>query len=368
MPASWGIRRWSVLGALALGGCIASQGGSPGAGTENAASSVPLIHLNLLGAGASTNYVDAGFQVSEDAYVMIVAVDLDRRVRVVFPEAPDESGYVTAHSSKRITRFFAGFGPISRRYANFSLATQPITRNGGGGILLAIASNRPLQLGGLADGEGDFNEESIARLVFNASAPSAAYSLGRAVTRSGQQFNTDYSSFGGGLGGHGTFASNSFSECGGLAGFGYDGFADSYSNGSLANGDAPFVIYFRSNGVLYAQYLNGGRCGRASYSAPIPVQGAPRIPMDTTHRDSVTSPYRGRIADRLDARRSSLTSNETVAPQARTARPTSSFRVPSTPASAPRQPTPAPRIERVRVEAQSTTPVRSTPPKAEPNH
>jgi hypothetical protein len=287
---------------------------------------------------------------------------------VVFPDSADDSGYVSAHSSKRITRFFAGFGPTYRRYSNYSLATQPIMRNSGGGVLLAIASDRPLQLGRLRDNDGDFNEESIARLVFNASAPSAAYSLARAVTRSGQRFNTDYSSFGGGFGGIGTFASNSFNDCGGLAGFGYDEFADAYSNGSVANDYAPRVIYFRSNGVLYAQYLSDARCGRASYSAPVAIQGVPRIPMDTTRRDSVTSPYRGRVADMAQVRRSPLSSNQSSESQPRVARPTSSFRIPTTPASSPRQPTPAPRVERVHAEAQSIAPVRSAPPKAEPNH
>jgi len=240
---------------------------------------------------ASTRYVEASFRVTDDAYAMVVAVDLDRRVRVLYPESPDESGFARKSDQHRLTRFFAGFGGPGGGYQAFDADIhQRISPFGGGGVLLAIASDRPLQFERLQDQDGDWDEHQLAQLVFEQSPASAAQSVGHALVLTGQEFNTDYTTFGGRrtLGGYSTFASSSFGDCGfGFANGGYDSYAygNVYGNGDYYGAATRFVGFYRRNGMTFARYASGGGCTRPVYY-DVPVPTPVGVPRDTSSRDT----------------------------------------------------------------------------------
>ena len=189
----------SLIALLVLTGCVSVQmPGEPGTAVpaaryrqildsiavarslgEEEVAAAPRIRLVVPpGALSMMRYVDASFHLSDDAYVLVVAVDLDRRVRVLYPESPDESGFAAKRSANRLTRFFAGFGAPrsgSQRYYEVSNRISPF---GGGGVLLAVASDRPLQLERLVGQDGDWDERELSRLIFEESLPSAAHSIG----------------------------------------------------------------------------------------------------------------------------------------------------------------------------------------------
>jgi hypothetical protein len=316
------LHRWSLVGVVVLGGCVASQNLSPGLASENrkfsrledavaalqadeeenAAAGKPRVRLTVLGSPVASRYVDASFQVPEGAFVMVVAVDLDRRIRVVFPEKPDQSGFVARNNSTHMTRFFTGFGYARNfgRYSSFYSVSQPITRYSGGGVLLAIASDKPLQFDRLIDSDGEWNEKLLERVVFDVSARTAARALGKAVTIAGQEFGLDYSSFRGFNSGISSFASNGFNDCSGFDDFGYTGYDGGYVSGYSLGGSGAPVVYFQQGGVVYAQYQYASRCGRPQYSAPVPVRSIPATPRDTTHADSaMATTYRSALASRM---------------------------------------------------------------------
>jgi hypothetical protein len=305
--------RRSLIGILALTGCASVQSSvghryeSPGERflrvrdslavasdlEADEVASAPRIRLIVPPATyASTRYVEASFRVTDDAYVMVVAVDLDRRVRVLYPESPDESGFAAVRDPHRLTRFFAGFGGPAAGYGRFDARydiNQRISPFGGGGVLLAIASDRPLQLERLQGQDGDWDEHALSQLVFEQSLAGAAQAIGRALVLTGQEFNTDYTTFAGRrtLGGYSTFASSSFGDCG--FGYAYDGYGYGYGGSYAGNGYGAatrFIGFYQSNGMTFARYASGGGCTRPVYY-DVPVPTPVGVPHDTTHRDTV---------------------------------------------------------------------------------
>ena len=248
----------------------------------------PRIRLVIPSATLATSqYVNAAFHLSADAYVFVVAVDQDRRLRVLYPESPQQSGFAAHTSVHRLASFFAGFGQ-SRQAPRFDAmySSQRISPIGGAGLLLAVASDRPLQLDRVLDESGEWDEQILQSLVYDQSLAGAAHALGRAMVLTGQDYNVDYSTLGGSrvLNGYGTLASRGFDECG-------------YGNGFSSFGTDPSAsptrlvgVYLR-NGVRVARYSNGGSCGGATYY-DVTVGPAPLTPRDTARRDTTVTQLR----------------------------------------------------------------------------
>jgi hypothetical protein len=237
----------------------------------------PRIHLVVpTGVLPASRYVDASFRVSEDAYALVVAVDLDRRVRVLYPDVPDAGGFVRAGASVSLERVFAGFGSRLPSITDSRFDHLP------GGLLFAIASARPLQLQRVTSPDGEWDEQALIGLL-DASTPSTAvYQLGRGLTLTGQEFATDKSSMRGS--GFPTVASAlaSYGTCGG----GFDYFADREAYFyDVRRQYLPLVTYFVQDNQVYARYQYAGRCGEPRYTAPVPIGPAP-APLDTTRRDT----------------------------------------------------------------------------------
>jgi hypothetical protein len=262
----------------------------------------PRVRLYVPGAAFSAaRYVEAEIKVDEDAYVMVVAVDRDHRVHVVFPESPDQTGFLTPDSSVHAQRFFGGFGsPLS--YASYGSL-----QGGSAGNMVAIASDRPFQFQRLTDADGDWDEYALERIVFNGSPTGTAYSLGQRLTLTGQSFSVDRTNFIGGQFNN-AFAFGRQNSCYGE--LSYDAFARGYESfysdfgglgdyASFVNGTPVGTVYTVANGVRYAQTRYMDPCGRLSYGPPTPVGPVVAPPVDTTkHRDS-TSVSAARYAPRI---------------------------------------------------------------------
>ena len=314
------VARWSLIGVVGLAGCAAVRT-SPSSRHESGSArfarvldslrmaesleadevpSAPRIRLVVPPASFVVNdrYVEASFRVSSDAYVLVVAVDRDRRIRVLHPEAPDESGFASADTSYRLTRFFAGFGAIRSgaydAYHSRYDASQRISPFSGRGVLLAVASDRPLQLDRLLGPDGEWNEHALGQLVFEQTLAGAAHSIGRLLVLSGQDYNTDHTTFSGGRS-FNAFSSYASNGIGCRFASAFDRYDASYDGSASAYGPLPltrFVGFYQRDGRTYARYAQGGGCGSASYY-DVPVTPAttatPRTPVtpDTSVKEPV---------------------------------------------------------------------------------
>jgi len=277
----------------------AEQGGTP---------RVRILVPPTLDAG---HYVDAAIRVSDDAYVLVVAADLDGRMRVLYPESPEQSGFLTAEAPHKLSRFFAGFGPV--RMSRYSYAgygglssnpmalnsTDPSGRYAARGAIVAIASDRPLQLARIADEDGGWNEFALERLTLGRSIQSAGYALASELSLAGQQYDLDYSGL---------------SEWGSLDFLSQSGFGslchDEFTGAAYYDGPRP-TRFFVHDGVRYALVTVFGECGRYEQRI-VPVGPAEPInprPVDSTTRtpmDSASGPLaRSRVAGRINASDSS---------------------------------------------------------------
>jgi hypothetical protein len=221
-------------------------------------------------------YVDANVRVSRDAYVVVVASDLDGRFRVVFPDSPDESGFVSAAAPRRLSKFFAGFGTFgSARYGRSAFSVQPVSRFTPRGVMVAIASDRPLQFERLTNRNGDWDEVKLEQLAYGRGVTAIGYVLGSQLALAGQDFDADYSGFT-------KFASPARYS---LASLGAVGLCESDATNALYYDPPPATRYFERNGVLYAVITTGDACrGYETHTIPVVPDAVPKwpAPEDTT--------------------------------------------------------------------------------------
>jgi Domain of unknown function (DUF4384) len=78
------------------------------------------------------------FRTEEDAYVMLVRLDTDGQLHVLFPDDPDDDGFVR--------------GGITYRGSDHGLESFYVDDYPGMGYVFAIAAERPLDLGQLGEG------------------------------------------------------------------------------------------------------------------------------------------------------------------------------------------------------------------------
>jgi hypothetical protein len=258
---------------------------------------VQIITPSILGAD---RFVESAIRVNRDAYVGVFAIDYDGRARVLFPELPSESGLVKAGGRLTLPKFFAGFGT-----ARFALnpgsrygLLQPMYGGRSGGLIYAIASDRPLQFQRLANDDDDWDEYEIERQTWNVSYNGVAYALGRVLSLTGQDFDTDFSGFTQTVRHPGyVFASFTPTACSqnALAVQEAEGRSAVYTN----------IRYEEIDGIQYARLSPVIPCG--SGSRPVPFRPVPRdrTQTDSTQGDGSASAYRGsraalRIAEGWD--------------------------------------------------------------------
>jgi hypothetical protein len=251
-----------------------------------AGSRAPRVRIIAPTMLSADRMVDPTIRVSEDAYVMVVAVDLDGRPRVVFPESPEDAGFVTAQAPHKLGKFFAGFGNTGlSRYGQSVFSTQPVSRYSSSGSMFAIASSRPLQFARLATPDGDWDERKIERLTWFRETRASAYALGRELALTGQDFDTDLSGF----------TQSAGTPLFALAGNGYrSGLCYSEAEDAMLANVPQITRFFTRDGVTYAVYSVGDACrGYRTYAVPVsPYQPVPRdMPAPRDSLDSL------RVAD-----------------------------------------------------------------------
>lgn len=240
----------------------------------------PRVRLYVPTYGLASSRLDSYLRLDEPGYALVVAVDYDRRVRVLYPDTPAEAGWVATTDRLRLPEIFRGFGaPV--RDARFSFMRA--------GVIYAVASDRPLQLERLRDEDGEWNEEALVHVLDVSSVATGAYRLARAVTLTGQEYSTDYSGFNGSqFSPYARASSFALNRCG-LLGYASLGALDP-ELATLAGDDlrlsAPLVRYFVVGTTLYAQYLySGAPCQAPFYTAAVAVAELPRaVPRDSAAR------------------------------------------------------------------------------------
>ena len=201
-----GSKAASVVGVAAL---LVGVMGSPSAAQEGSSRGAPNIRVySRSGAGVVSNYVEPAIEVSENAYVFAVSLDLDGQIQVLQPDFPGISVRIARGKELRLPNFFAGFSdgragsltaygrnagyPGSAGYAG-AAALENDTR----GTVIALASRAPFNLGRIESG-GDWNISAIRGLIEYRSPTAAAQALASYLGARGEPIGRDYMRFAGG--------------------------------------------------------------------------------------------------------------------------------------------------------------------------
>jgi hypothetical protein len=241
-----------------------------------------------------SNYVSPAIEVSEDAYVFAVMMDLDGRIQVLQPDDPGISVRLRSNKQLRLPNFFAGFNaPMQRdgRYTSNGLSYDNVGRAGedSRGTVIALASRAPFKLD-LIEANGDWDISEIRRLIEYRSPASASNALAQYLGVKGESIGRDYMRFARQRQSYYAYDSYGYNDygydnrayCGYGYGYGSMGVALSITNAlnraaSLpSTTNQPVIIGYDSCGfpvIVAAQVAPGRGTGR-----PVP----PRQPGDTT--------------------------------------------------------------------------------------
>lgn len=258
----------ALLIALLASSSAAQYGMSAGA---------PSIHLySRNGPGVASNYVMPSIEVSEDAYVFAVSMDLDGKIQVLHPDYPGISIRIRRNQQSRLPNFFAGFthpdGTLdgsgryanSRRYSGYGSDTR--------GTVIALASRVPFNLERVTAG-GDWNMEEIRRLIEGRSPVSAASALASYLGARGEPIGRDYMRFAGAFQNY--YSSDGFYPC------------DAYYASSLVlrRNDVLDRVVRMQRGGTRVTVVGYDVCGMpvVAYgpSGTVPRGGPPRPPRDS---------------------------------------------------------------------------------------
>lgn len=187
----------AVAGFSAFLLCLAASASS----AQGVSRRAPLIRVySQDGGGLVSNYVTPAIEVSEDAYVFAVMMDLDGRIQVLQPDAPGISVRLRSNKELRLPNFFGGFNAPMRagRYTSNGLGYDSFAQMGDDtrGTVIALASRAPFNIE-LIEADGDWDMSEIRRLIENRSPSSAAQALARYLGAKGEPIGRDYMRFAG---------------------------------------------------------------------------------------------------------------------------------------------------------------------------
>ena len=157
---------------------------------------------------ATTSYVTPVIEVSENAYVFAVSMDVDGQIQVLQPDFPGISVRMLAHKRLNLPNFFTGFSRQSDRatyystsgYSGYDSYSDSYYNDGyldSRGTVIALASRVPFNLDLIASG-GDWDMATIRRLIDNRTPQMAAQSLANYLGVKGEPIGRDYLRYGGG--------------------------------------------------------------------------------------------------------------------------------------------------------------------------
>jgi hypothetical protein len=189
----------STAGSSALLLCLLV---SASAAQEPSGQRAPVVRIYSQGGGVVSSYVTPAVEVSENAYVFAVMMDLDGHIQVLHPDYPGISIRIQAHKQLGLPSFFAGYNPpmeTGARYnqnGNVSYDRYQALGNDTRGSAIALASRAPFNLG-LIEANGDWSFSEIRRLIEHRSPAAAAQSLARYLGAKGEPIGQDFMRFAG---------------------------------------------------------------------------------------------------------------------------------------------------------------------------
>jgi hypothetical protein len=177
----------------------------------------------------TTSYVSPAIQVSENAYVFAVMMDLDGHIQVLHPDFPGISVRMLAHRQLRLPNFFAGFAQRSRGdaiYASTAYSAYDGYYDGyeegyvdSRGTVIALASRAPFDLERIESG-GDWNIPAIRQLIERRTPEMAAQALASYLGAKGEPIGRDFMRFAGARH-YNYYALDSYDPCDLYTGFAY---------------------------------------------------------------------------------------------------------------------------------------------------
>ncbi|HEY1952066.1 MAG TPA: hypothetical protein VGG76_04620 [Gemmatimonadaceae bacterium] len=282
------VAKWaSVLSATALLACVTAASSAAQEAVSRRAPIVRIYSTDGVDAISTSTYVTPVVQVAENAYVFVVAMDLDGQIQVLSPDFPGISVKLAANRQVSLPNFFAGFNQPSAGYASggyySSASFLGYDYNGyptdSRGVVIALASRAPFNLEKIEVG-GDWNMSAIRRLIENRAPLGAAQSLAAYLGAQGEPIGRDFMRFAGGGNGYDSYGYNAYDPC--AASYGY-----------------AFAPLRRAQLFAQINYLNSRRigyriagfdlCGSpilvpvgGNASSHFPFSRPPRNPGDTT--------------------------------------------------------------------------------------
>jgi hypothetical protein len=181
-----------AVSALLLGAVASSS-----AAQERASRGAPGIRVySRTGTSVVSNYVEPAIEVSENAYVFAVSLDLDGQIQVLHPDFPGISLRIRENRELRLPNFFAGF--YDGRTPSLNSYNRAVRFSGFAGddndtrgTVIALASRAPFNLDRIESG-GDWNISAIRQLIEYRSPASAAQALASYLGANGEPIGRDY--------------------------------------------------------------------------------------------------------------------------------------------------------------------------------
>lgn len=212
------MRAAAVLPFLTLLSACATAGGArpvgPPGGREAVAERGPRAQIWAADEFSTGTRIRASFRLDDDAYVIVVNVGLDGYARVIFPESPEDDGFMRGGRTYRLPAFFPGFANSFRasRYGRLYNATSAYDAvyDRYAGYVFIIASWRPMHFQ-IAEALGLWDDYQLAARDEQLEPYAAMHRLAdRLVPGRSRDYTARfarYAAFAGGFGRAGSFAS-----------------------------------------------------------------------------------------------------------------------------------------------------------------
>ena len=274
----------AAVGASAFLLCVLASASGAQERARQRAPNIRIYSSNGSYALETTSYVTPVIEVSENAYVFAVSMDVDGQIQVLHPDFPGTSVRMLAHKQIRLPNFFAGFARQrgGGYYSGSSYAGYNAYDDGyadSRGTVIALVSRAPFDLERIESG-GDWNMSAIRQLIENRSPQMAAQSLANYLGAKGEPIGRDVLRFAGGRNYNGYFAYSPYSACDSYYGYGLGQIRQAQIFSEISylrqRGQVARIVGFDLCGIPIV--VPGGSFG----DGRLPPTWRPRNPGDTT--------------------------------------------------------------------------------------
>src|SRR4051812_34153605 len=195
------LRLWTALGGVTAMLCGSATISGAQEHAHRGPPGVRIYSANGIDVINTSTYVTPEIELSENAYLFSVAMDLDGQIQVLHPDFPGISVKISAHKQLQLPHFFAGFNQQSFDGAYSSAEFQHYTQSGGWGdsrgVVIALASRAPFNLERIERG-GDWDIVTLRRLLEDRTPQEAEFALASYIGAEGEPIGRDYMRISGG--------------------------------------------------------------------------------------------------------------------------------------------------------------------------